>query len=310
MWGASIDAGYRVDGRAPDPERPLVGHVRLVTAGYVETLGIPLIKGRLLQESDLQGGAPWVVVVNETFARNVFRDANPLGQRISGWASSDKPEWREIVGVVGDVRAFGRENDVPPEVYIPMTQAPANAWNPFQRAVTVIAKSSGGTPIAPAVRQAVNAVDPSLPLYDVQSMENVLAQSTAERRFSTSLLILLGLTGLTLAAIGLYGVMAFFVSQRTQDIGVRVALGADSWHVVRLVVQQAMTLTAVGIVTGGIAAWWATGVLGRMLYDTSARDPMVFASGAIVLMLVTFAAAWLPARKAARVDPATAIRED
>jgi putative ABC transport system permease protein len=307
MWGSSIDMGVRVDGRAPDPRKVDLGHVRLVTPGFVEALGIPLRTGRVLRESDMAGGAPWVVVVNETFARSLFGKENPIGQRISGWTKADKPEWREIVGVVGDVRAFGRENDVPPEIYMPMSQAPEGAWNAFQRAMTIVARARPGAVIAPALRKAVNGFDPLLPVYDLQTMGDVLSQSTAQRRFNTMLLTLLGLTGLILAAIGIYGVIAFFVSQRTHEIGVRVALGASTQSVVRMVVGQAATLAIVGIVVGGVAAFGVTRVLGTMLFEVGARDPVTYLAAALVLLIVALAASWLPARKAARVDPVTAL---
>ncbi len=306
MWGQSIDIGVRVDGRAPNPDRVELGHVRLVTAGFVDAIGVPLKRGRLLREADLSGGAPWVVVVNETFVRNLFGTEDPIGKRISGW-SRETPEWREIVGVVGDVRAFGRDNELPPEIYMPMSQAPEGAWNAFQRAMTIVARARPGAVIAPALRKAVNSVDPLLPLYDVQTMDDVVAQSTATRRFNTMLLSFLGLTGLVLAAIGIYGVIAFFVSQRTHEIGVRVALGASRPRVIRMVVRQAVTLALVGITVGGVAAFWATRVLGTMLFEVGARDPVAYVAAAMVLLLVALGASWLPARRAARVEPVKAL---
>ncbi|MGH7712835.1 MAG: FtsX-like permease family protein, partial [Gemmatimonadaceae bacterium] len=265
MWGSSIDIGVTVDGRARNPDRVELGHVRLVTPGFVETLGIPLKRGRLLRESDMAAGAPWVVVVNETFVRNLFGTDNPIGKRISGWTrEANVPEWREIVGVVGDVRAFGQENELPPEIYMPLSQAPQDSWSSFQRAMTIVAAAEPNAVIAPALRKAVSSVDPLLPLYDVQTMSDVVSQSTANRRFNTQLLTFLGLTGLILAAIGIYGVIAFFVSQRTHEIGVRVALGASRPRVIRMVVRQAATLALVGIAVGAVGAWWATRVFGTM----------------------------------------------
>jgi len=307
MWGQSIDFGVTVDGRAPNPDRVDVGHARLVTAGFIEVIGIPLKRGRTLRDSDLLAGAPWVIVVNETFARRLFGNEDPIGKRISGWTNGPNPEWREIVGVVGDVRAFGRENDIPPEIYMPMSQAPPGSWNAFQRAMTVIAKARPGTTIAPALRTAVKNVDPLLPLYDLQTMDDVLAQSSATRRFNTMLLSMLGLTGLVLAAIGIYGVIAFFVTQRSHEIGVRVALGATTANVMRIVVGQAFALAALGILIGGVAAFWATRVLGTMLFQVNARDPIAYTAAAAVLLVVALAASWLPARRAARVDPVKAL---
>ena len=307
MWGGSIDIGIRVDGRPPKDGAPDIGHVRLVTSGFMETLDVPVRSGRLLRESDMVDGAPWVIVVNETFARRLFGTENPIGHRISGWTSGDAPEWREIVGVVADVRSFGRDNDIPPEIYIPITQAPQNAWNAFQRAMTVVVKANPGATIAPAMRTAVAEVDPLLPVYDLQTMNDVLAQSTATRRFNTLLLTMLGVTGLVLAAIGIYGVMSFFVAQRTHEIGVRVALGATTASVVSIVVRQALLLAGLGVAAGGVAAYWATRALASMLFQTDARDPGAFIAGALVLVLVALAAAWVPARRAARVEPVRAL---
>ena len=307
MWGGSIDIGIRVDGRPVNPDRLDIAHTRLVTPGYMETLGIPLERGRQLTEADVAPGAARVILVNETFARAVFGETDPIGERISGWAPSDRPEWREIVGVVGDVPVFGRESDVPPEIFIPVTQEPAGAWNAFQRVMTLVVKTRPGIPVAPAIRSAVASVDATIPLWDLQPMDAALAQSTATRRFNTMLLTLLGITGLVLAAIGIYGVMAFFVGQRTHEIGVRVALGASSASVVRMVVRQALIVVSLGIVIGGVAAFWATRSLDAMLFRTDAQDPVAFAGGSAVLLLAALAASWLPARRAARVDPLRAL---
>lgn len=295
-----------VDGRKEAAERVDLGHIRLVTDGYMETLGMGLKRGRLLAESDLRTGAPWVIVVNETFAKQIFGSDDPVGRRVSGWTSGPAPEWREIVGVVGDVRAFGLENDVPPEMYMPMTQAPGGAWQAYQRNMTIVARSKGGL-VAGAMRAVVKTIDPTLPLFDVQTMDDVLQQSTATRRFNTLLLGALGLTGLVLAAIGIYGVIAFFVSQRTHEIGVRVALGATSRDVVRIVVVQALTLAMLGVVLGGAGAYWATQALRSMLFQVDARDPITYVSASVVLILVALVAAALPARRAARVDPVRAL---
>ena len=309
MWGGSIDIGVRVDGRPFNPKELLIGHVRLVTDGYFETIGIPITKGRSLQPSDVTSGAPSVIVVNETFARRTFGDENPIGKRISGWTRDTLPEWREIVGVSGDVRAFGRETEAPPEIYMPMSHAPSNAWNSYNRSMTFIAKTRPGMSVTTAMRAALRRVDAELPPYDVQTMESVLAQSTATRRFNTLLLSCLGLTGLLLAAIGIYGVIAFFVSQRTQEIGVRMALGASAANVVGMVVRHAAALAGVGIIVGGIAAYWATSALASMLFSVDARDPMAFVVGALALLGVALGAAWIPARRASRVPPITALTE-
>jgi putative ABC transport system permease protein len=307
MWGGSIDMGITVEGRPRNPDRNEMGHVRLVTAGFIETLGVPLKRGRLLREADMSAGVPWVVVVNETFVRNVFPNEDPIGKRIYGWTDQAKPELREIVGVVGDVRAFGRENETPPEIYMPMTQAPTDAWDAFQRSMTIVAAAQPNVAMVPALRKAVSSVDPLLPLYDVQPMDAVVEQSTAARQFNTLLLTLLGFTGLVLAAIGIYGVIAFFVTQRTHEIGVRVALGASRSRVIRMVVRQAVVLALVGISIGAVAAFWAMRVFRTMLFEVGVRDPVAYIGAGIILLLVSVAAALIPARRAARVAPVQAL---
>jgi predicted permease len=309
MWGGSIDIGVRVDGRPFNPKELLLGHVRLVTDQYFETIGIPILKGRSLSAGDVTPGAPSVIVVNEEFARRTFGEENPLGKRISGWTRDSLPEWREIVGVSGNVRAFGRENESPPEIYMPMTHAPDGAWPAYGRSMTIIAKTGSAVSVTAAMRAALKSVDAELPAYDVQTMDDVLAQSTATRRFNTMLLSSLGLTGLLLAAIGIYGVIAFFVNQRTHEIGVRMALGATSGNVVGLVVRHAAALAAVGIVLGAVGAYWATTALRGMLFAIDTRDPLAFVLGALALLGVALGAAWIPARRASRVPPISALTE-
>ena len=309
MWGGSTDMPVRVDGKPYDLKGGPIGHVRLVTDGYFETIGIRITRGRSLQPRDLNAGAPSVIVVNETFAKRTFGNVDPIGHRISGWTPDSTPEWREIVGVSADVRAFGRELETPPEIYMPMTTAPVGAWPSFNRSMTIVAKTALGGPIAPAMRAALRRVDAEVAAYDVQPMEEVLDQSTATQRFNTFLLSTLGLSGLILAAIGIYGVIAFFVSQRTHEIGVRIALGASAANVVAIVVRHATTLAALGIAIGGLAAYWATSALSSMLFGVTPRDALVFVVGGGVLLLVAIGAAFIPARRAARVPPIIALTE-
>jgi ABC-type antimicrobial peptide transport system permease subunit len=175
--------------------------------------------------------------------------------------------------------------------------------------MTFIAKTRTDVSVTAAMRAALKNVDAELPAFDVQTMDDVLVQSMATRRFNTMLLTSLGLTGLLLAAIGIYGVIAFFVNQRTHEIGVRMALGATSRNVVALVVQHAAGLAGVGIILGGLAAYWATKALSGMLFGINARDPLAFVVGAIVLLAVALGAAWIPARRASRVPPILALTE-
>ncbi|MEX2179550.1 MAG: ABC transporter permease [Gemmatimonadaceae bacterium] len=309
MWGISIDFGMQVEGRGT--EQMAVGHMRIVTPGYFETLGISLRRGRYLGELDNQPNAPRAIVVNETYAQSFFPNEDPIGKRVSGWQNGPEPEWREIVGVVADIRAFGQDQTIPAELYAPAAQANQAWWNAHQRNMTIVVKADerAEATLGPALRAAVKRFDATLPLFHLQPMGEVLAQSTAQRRFSTMLLTLLGFTGLVLAAIGIYGVIAFFVSQRTHEIGVRIALGASRYSVIGLVVRQALTLAVAGVALGAVLAWWATRAFGSMLFEIQARDPLTFGLGALVLLLAATGAAFLPARRAARVSPVLALSE-
>jgi predicted permease len=301
LWGPSTDAGYIVQGGDPEQFRP--GHVRLITTDYFRTLGMELKRGRTLQESDFAPGAPYVVVINETMAREVFGEGNPLGQRLSGWAPRENPEWREVVGIVSDVRAFGRDNNTPSEIYIPYTQEPEGAWGAFNRSMTVVARTQPGAVIVPGLRAAVRRVDPLVPLFDVQPMSEALAQSTAGRQFNMLLLTLLGATALVLATIGIYGVISFLVSQRLPEIALRMVLGATTRDVVVMVLRQGVVLAGLGIVLGGTAAFWATRALRSLLFAVPPTDLPTYVSAALLLGVVALIASLVPARRAARVEP-------
>jgi putative ABC transport system permease protein len=306
MLGTDFEFSLRVQSR-PEKGESFFGNLRMITPGYVETVGIPLRRGRTFQASDLAQGAPPVVIVNETFAKRTFGTAEPIGQRVSGWASDSGPEWREVVGVIGDVRASGQDQDVPAEVYAPHAQARQSWWNSHQRNMTIVVKAGAGVTVAPAMRAVVKRFDSLLPVFDLQPLDHVLSESTAVRRFNTMLLSLLGAIGLVLAAIGIYGVIAFFVSQRSHEIGVRVALGATTRDIVAIVIREALVLAVLGIVVGGVAAMLATRVLATMLFEVNTHDPIAFTTGAAVILLVALGASLLPARRAARVDPVRAL---
>jgi putative ABC transport system permease protein len=252
-----------------------------------------------------------VVVVNETFARNVFGKENPIGHRISGWARSDSvPEWREIVGVAGDVRSFGQSVEMPPEIYMPMSQAPDGAWNAFQRSMTVVARARPGAVVSSAMRGAVKSIDPQLPVYDVQTMETVLSQSTGTQRFNTMLLTLLGLTGLVLAAVGIYGVIAYAASQRTGEVATRMALGASPSNIFWLIVGQGRALALTGAIIGLAAAYASGRIASSWLFQVRAFDPLILAVSLGIVLAIAGVATVIPARRAARVEPVVAMRAE
>jgi len=286
----------------PEGEAP-IAHIRLAGGDYFEALGIGVRQGRVIQSPDLANGAARVIVVNETFARAAFGNENPIGRFVNLWGSSEQPIWREIVGVVSDVRTFGREADAPGEIYIPFTQAPQNAWLAFQRSLAFVVRAPEGLVTPAALRRAVSNVDPTLPLFDVRTMDEVMAMASSARRFNTLLLSGLGLIGLILAAIGIYGVIAFFVTQRTHEIGVRLTLGATTRDVIALVLGQGVRLAALGVLLGAAASAAATRTLRGLLFEVDALDPLTYVACAAVLGAVAIAATVIPARRAARVQP-------
>ena len=276
---------------------------RSITPGYFATMKTPLLRGREFNAAD-GGGAPLVVVVNASLARALFGTANPIGQRLVHCAGSNdaSPTQREIVGVIADVRANGLAQDAPDEVYYPEAQT-------SERTMTVVLR--GSTPVTallPALRRTIAAIDPQLPLAGVSTMTEIMRDETASSRFTTSLLVILGASGLLLAAIGIYGVIAYFVGQRTRELGIRMALGASTGQVRGMVVQQGLALAVGGVAVGEIAALLASRVLDSMVYGVSVRDPVTFVAVGLLLMVIAALASFLPARRATRIDPTQAFR--
>ena len=307
LWGANMDMPVGVQGKAyPEGEAP-IAHIRLAGGDYFDALGIRVQRGRVMNSGDFGNGAARVIVVNETFARDAFGNENPIGRFVQLWGSPDQVPWREIVGVVSDVRSFGREADAPGEIYIPYTQAPENSWNAFQRSLAFVVRAPEDAVTPASLRRAVSQVDPTLPLFDVRTMNEVMAMASSARRFNTLLLSGLGLIGLILAAIGIYGVIAFFVTQRTHEIGVRLALGATTRNIIGLVLGQGVALAGLGVLVGAGASAAATRALGSLLFQVQPLDPVTYIACAAVLGVVAIAATLIPARRAARVQPGASL---
>ena len=302
IGAGGMDCVARAEGAAEGTQYD--ANVRVATPGLVPALGITLWRGRFLAESDVATSPP-VVVINRGLARRLFGDADPLGRRVATCVGGppSAPAWRTVVGVMNDVRANGLENGEVDEIYLPLAQ------EVVERAMTLVVRGTVPvTSLTPAVKRAVAAVDPLLPLSRVRTMDEVMTRALAVPRFTTFLLLLLGGTGLTLAVVGIYGVIAYFVVQRTREIGVRLALGASSGGVVRLVVRQGLSLALVGVALGVVAAWALARVLDHLLFSVSAHDPLTFAGVAALLALVAVAASAIPAWRASRVDHVTALR--
>ncbi len=302
LGGDRQGTSVEIEGVVPDPEANRQVNFSFVTPGYLTSMGIPLRTGRHLQESDTRDSEA-VLVVNESLARRFLSDRDPLATRLLVGFSSQTP--RRIVGVVGDVRHDAVDVEPTPTVYVPYYQVP---WS---RGMTLAVRTDADSAaVFGAVRARLRALEPAAPIFDVRSMDQIVAQSVSQPRFSTLLLGAFAGLALLLAAIGIYGVISFSVAQRTQDIGVRVALGARRIDIMRLILGEGMLLTAIGIGIGLAGAFALTEVIGSMLYGVAGTDPTTFVGIPILLAVVALAAAWFPARRATRVDPLTALRHD
>jgi len=288
------------EGMNPNDVSGVDANARGATGNYFATMRTPLLRGRTFDAADVPG-APVVVVINQSLAHRLFGDTNPIGRHIAQCAGS-APKWREIVGVVGDMRARGLGQLPPNEVYYPIAQLVRSD------AGLVVRTTLPPASLAPAVRRAVAGVDPELPVSGVSTMDEVIARSMATPHFTTTLLVLLGLTGLALAAVGIYGIIAYFVSQRAHEIGVRMALGASRRGVSFMVLRQGLALAGAGVAIGLVASAAATRALAGLIYGVSTRDPVTFAGVAGVLLVVAALASLVPAHRATRLDPLEALR--
>jgi predicted permease len=300
----AYDSVFNVEGRPPTNPNdvPITSH-RLVSPDYLKTLGVTLIKGRLIEESDRAGSLP-VVVISEELARQAWSGEDPLGKRIKRVRADQNFPWMTVIGVVKDVKEdlFNyRVNR--PVWYVPYAQVENNF------PVNLVARTnSDPTNLAAAVREAVHGIDPDQPISDVMTMNQNLSGVLVTERFGAILMSVLAASGLLLAALGLYGVMAYSVSQRTAEIGLRVALGAQRAHVLQLVLGQGVKLTLLGVAIGLTAAWGLTRLLVSLLFGVSATDPATFFSISLLLVSIALLACFLPARRALTVDPMVALR--
>jgi predicted permease len=273
---------------------------------------VPIIRGRAFTVRD-DAAAPGVVIVNEAFARQFWPHQDPIGQRLRigpGMGPAFAEPAREIIGIVGDARDAGLNNDPQPQMFVPVAQvrddvmALNNRFMPLEWAVrTSVAPFSLSAPIERVFQDLAD-----LPVAHVRSMDQIVAQSTSRNQFNTLLLGIFAFVAILLASIGLYGLMAYSVEQRTLEFGIRLALGADSASLRNMIVRQAMLLAAAGIAAGLGAAYGLTRLMASMLYGVKATDPLVFGGVACLLGAVAFLASYLPARRAVRIDPVVALR--
>jgi putative ABC transport system permease protein len=294
-----INVGFVIEGQPPAEAgaQPL-GDLRSATPGYFQTLGIPLVTGRFFTASD-GPDSPDVAIVNQTLARRYWGQETGVGHRIS--ADSGKT-WISIVGVVGDVRHYGLDSEPSDEVYLPFAQAP------FREGTFLVRTTADPGAMARRIGEEVLAIDPGQPLANVQTLEEVRSEALASPRLTTTLLLLFALLALCITAAGLGGVVAFSVSQRTQEIGVRMALGAGRGEVLGMVLREGLLLVSVGLALGIAAAIALTRLISGLLFHVEATDPLTFVGTALVLVLIAAVACLAPARRASAVDPMVALR--
>ncbi len=301
----SASSSFTRPGETDNADSPSVG-MRVVTPDYFKALKIPLRSGRRFDAHDNATGEE-VVIVNEEAARRYWPGVNPIGQQLHlgvRLVAGIRSGMKTIVGVVGNVKYGGLDVNPPPEVYLPHAQHPVDS-------LTIVVRT-GGDPEAfiPTARADLAAIDRDLPLAAVRTLDQVVGRSIAERRFTMLLLATFAALALTLAVIGVYGVLAYLVSQRTREIGVRLAIGAAPSDVVRLFVREGLVLAAIGLVCGLAGAVAAARALTTMLFGVTPTDPVTFAGVATALAIIALAASYLPARRAAAVDPMNALRMD
>jgi len=304
LSGDRFSISFEIEGRPMAPKDHPSADFFSAGVGYFKTMGIPVVKGRDFDDRDKHGSNP-VIIITETFARQYFPNEDPLGKRIKPGISSYENEasvMREVVGVVGDVRNRNLSTESKPAYYVPQTQVP------FSQMVTVVKTVGEPRSLISAATKEVAAMDQDIPLYGVKSMEEYLSASVAAPRFSTTLLSIFAGVALVLTVVGLYGVMSYSVAQRTNEIGIRMALGAQSSDVLLMIVKQGSMLILLGLTIGLVGAYALTRVISSLLFGVTAKDPFTFAAVAVLLAVVALLACYIPALRATKVDPMDALR--
>ena len=303
--GSSYGFSFTIRGRPPiRPSDQPSTEVRQVTPDFFSTMGMPVTRGRGIASSD-QPGTTRVLVVNQTLAKRFFPNEDAVGQSISlGWGADTSGDLHQIVGVVGDVRSAALEDEPEPTVYVPIMQAP------YSNLSILVRTNAQPSSFAAPLRALVRELDHEVPVYSVQTMEERVASSVGRQKFYATLIAIFAGVALVLSAVGLYGVIAYAVSQRTHELGVRVALGATGDTISRMVIGEGLALTAIGAVIGIVGSILAGKLITSLLFGVNATDPATIVGVIGVLGAVAAVASWLPARRAARVDPLTAMRGD
>jgi len=312
LGNQSMRVGFDIEGQPEAPaDKRTTTDVRPVSSDFFSTMGMHLIRGRFFTPAEENFGVPAVVVVSESFVKRYFPTTSPIGQRIklgishdTAAVSSSVTAGGEIVGVVNDVHQRGLNDDSYPAAYI--------GWGtlPLTDIAFLIRSNAETQSIAAGIRERVRTADPTVPIYDLTTMKELVTQSVAQPRFYMLLLTAFAGLALVLAAIGIYGVISYSVSQRTRELGIRIALGATEDRVVRLVLSQGVALTMLGVAVGLVGAYWLMHLLAALLFGVDPTDQITFVGVAVVLAGVAALASYVPARRAAKVDPVIAMRAD
>jgi putative ABC transport system permease protein len=294
---------FRVEGRPEPSDAALpVTSLTVATSDYFEALRIPLERGRLFEPQD-DGTAPRVAIINDMLAERLWPGEDPIGRRIEAtWLDG----WRTltIVGVVGRVRHNGLESEPRVEVFMPLAQAP------FGSLTFVVETSGDPTPLLPSLRERVWGVDPTMALYDVTTLDTLVAQTLAPRRFVLQIVGSISALAFVLSAIGVYGMLSFWATQRTREIGLRLAMGASRDGILKMMLREGMAPVAWGVAIGLGASFLVTRVIAGLLYGVSPMDPVTLAATPVLLLAVALAACYLPARRATLIDPLAALRSE
>ncbi|HZS04924.1 MAG TPA: ABC transporter permease [Blastocatellia bacterium] len=300
MSGQLNDTNFTIEGRWPlVAGQENDADIRRVSDGYFTAIGIPLLRGRHFTGQEVTENRP-VVIINQALAAQYFPGVDPVGKRLIIETGEPQPAAREIVGIVGDVQHFGLGQGLPAEMYIPSLRFP---W-----ANMVVRTATDPPALAPAIRSQVLAVDPDQPVSNFRTMEQLISTSVAQPRFQTRLLTIFAAVALALAVVGIFGVMSYAVSQRTHEIGIRMALGAKRGDILKLVIGQGMVLAASGVAVGLAVAFALTRVMRNLLFEVSATDPLTFVAITLLLLGAATLACLVPARRATRTDPIIALR--
>jgi putative ABC transport system permease protein len=302
LSGNNSSGSFQIEGRvAPPGQSSPHGDRWAATTDYFSTMKIPIVRGRFFDDRDTMESQP-VAIIDETMQRKYWPNEDPVGKRITFQSRDGNPIWREIVGIVGHVKHNGLEGESRVQYYIPHSQT----QNPFMG--LVVRTTVDPASLSGAVRGAISSLDKDLPVFRVKTMEQFVIDSTAQRRFAMTLVGIFAALALALAAVGLYGVLSYSITQRSHEIGIRMALGAQVRDVLRLVVGQGMLLALAGVVLGGVAAFLLTRLMANLLFNVTPGDPLTYATIAFLLTLVALLACLVPARRATKVDPIESLR--